>query len=357
MENERQINIAETPNSLKKDIYPVGDLIRHAFWPEEWVVKQLIPQKSITAITGAPASFKSWITLEMAKSITRGTKFLDYYDVTQGTVLIVDKENHPRHVKERVKMLGLDQEKIYYFLQSDDFFINRPKDFETILNRIEQVKADVVIFDSLVRIHSGDENEAQHIAKVMNAFKKITYKGPSVIFIHHNRKESGNAHSGNSIRGSSDILAGIDCALQVIKVDKNTLKVKQTKLRQGEAIEALMIEIHVDKEKNLMEFKHGGINSQDKTENKIKDDILIFLGKEVGRSRHEIVEAFSKEYKVVNLDQAFKELEAEGKIIKHVHPHNKYSYSLKVQQELALENAPKIEQEGAKTPLSEGISI
>ena len=69
----------------------------------------------------------------------------------------------------------------------------------------------VLIFDSLKRFHTGEENSASDMCKIMGALRSLTRNGASVIVLHHRGK------SEHSYRGSSDILAGVDVCYTLSK--------------------------------------------------------------------------------------------------------------------------------------------
>jgi RecA-family ATPase len=182
-----------------------------------------------------------------------------------------------------------------------------------------------------VRIHRGDENNSTDVSKVMEKFRILTTKGTSVLFIHHHRKESAqHKKSANSVRGSSDILAGIDCLLLVEKSkDNNTLIVEQAKLRQQQAIEPFSIEIKSNKETGEIAFVYEGEHNPNKTaKEEVKNEIIFLLSQNIEMTKKDIVDALSEEYGLPTITSALKELEPE-KINKLVGASNKFSYSLK----------------------------
>ncbi|MFA6386758.1 MAG: AAA family ATPase [Candidatus Paceibacterota bacterium] len=316
------------------NIYVVtaDQIINKDFGPELWVVDKLIPEQSITAITGVPGSYKTWLTLEIAKCVAQGSNFLGQFKTNRGNVLFLDKENHLRHIQKRLNLLGIQNLPIFYFSRAEDFLIDKEKDYKSLVKVIDNLGIDLVIFDSLVRIHSGDENSSKDIAKVMNAFRKITNKGVTVIFIHHNRKEGTRTQSTtNSIRGSSDIFAGIDCLLQISKTqDEKSIGISQAKLRQDEAINPFKIKICSSKEKNSMAFNFSGDFDSDESEiEEAKLSIVEILKDNNEKSKQELTDILLENYTPNIINKTLKTLEVLGIIVKHTGAHNKHSFCLK----------------------------
>ncbi len=312
------------------EVKTVEAIMKEEFGSEPWTVESLIPEQSITAITGAPGTSKTWLTIEIARCVATGKDFLNKFKTQQGAVLMVDKENHLRHIQKRLKMLGVENDQIFYLAKVNEFLIDNEDHYRSLARTIKERGVKLVIFDSLVRIHSGDENEAQHISKVMNKFRSLTTQGVTVIFIHHNRKEAVNARNTvNSMRGSSDILAGIDCLLQIKKPEEDHLYIEQNKLRQDEAQKPFRVNILVDKESDTMKFIYGGEGSSDiNGAEEIKQSIVMLFDGSEEKSRKEIVDFMKEDYPLLSIDKALKGLIASEIITKRQGAHNQYFFSI-----------------------------
>ena len=59
----------EIPSEFNPKLLSIQEIIATDFGPLEWVIDKLIPRQSITVISGEPGSYKTWLTMEMAKSI------------------------------------------------------------------------------------------------------------------------------------------------------------------------------------------------------------------------------------------------------------------------------------------------
>lgn len=65
---------------------------------------------------------------------------------------------------------------------------------------------DLVVLDTLSRLHTGDENTRQDAARVMRQLERICETGPAVVFLHHTSKAAalgGQGDQQQAARGSS----------------------------------------------------------------------------------------------------------------------------------------------------------
>ena len=178
----------ETRN--KNLLQPISfkELFKIKFPENQWAVQDLVPLEGITIISGPPANFKSWIILQMAIDISKGEKLFDRFECQKQKVLIVDEENHPSETQKRAKMLVRDEDLSIFFLSEASFQINQKKFLTSLLKFCEENEIGVVFFDSLVRIHSSDENSASDMAQVFQKIKKLCHNKLTVVLTHHEKK-------------------------------------------------------------------------------------------------------------------------------------------------------------------------
>jgi len=297
-------------------IWSIKEILSHDFGKEEWLVEPLIPLQTITALSGDPGSFKTWLTLELAKCVALGVPFLGHFPTRQGSVLIIDEENHLRHIKKRLQQLQLPKDIAIFYISQNEIKIDNLKDLKKILRIVKEKQILSVIVDSLIRIHSGDENDARTMADVLSRLKKIIGVGANVVFTHHHRKESsyGPKNPSLSLRGSSDILAIIDCHLSVEELkNKNKLVIRQTKLRQGEQVKPFAIKIQ--KASGNIEFQYeGGYADALTRREQSKEAILQILKDETKLSRKDIIARLEKDFGGNLVGKALEELKESGEI-------------------------------------------
>lgn len=312
----------------KPTVMSIKEIFSIDFGEQEWLVKDLIPIESPVLISGHPGNYKSWITQDIARCVALGINFLGKFEVKQGSVLIVDRENHLRIVKKRLSKLQVPENAPIFYFQTDTFQIDKDDNFNSLLETIKEKNIKLVIFDSLIRIHSGDENDAKQISKVLERLKSIVNLGVNVITIHHLRKENGfQKSSGSSIRGSSDILAFTDVAIAVKKgKEKGRIIIETIKLRNGVELEPFEIKL-VEDENNLSFQYTGEVKSSKEDIEEIKELIISILEENSALSTPEIIKTLNG-FKPKNIRDSLKTLEEEKLIKKEIGRHNIQIYSL-----------------------------
>ena len=193
-----------------------------------WLCEDLIPRGEIILLAGEPGAYKTWLALRLAKGVAQGEAFL-VRKCERAEVLCLDRENPRAIVCERRAILAADTiENIRYW---DRLAPEAPPSIGDIrLFEIARERRPLIIFDSLVRFHSADENSATEMAPIMAELRKLADAGATVLLLHHKSKAEGSRY-----RGSSDILAGADVAYTLSKDETNgllTLRTSKTRHRE-----------------------------------------------------------------------------------------------------------------------------
>lgn len=243
-------------SNTKYELLPLSGLMSRQFPPNSWVIDKLVPSEGITAISGAPASYKTWLILMLAIEVARGGSLFGQFQAKQCGVLIIDEENGERLLQQRLKELELIEGLPIYFLSYNGFKLN-DSSVENIIELIGEKQIGLVIFDSLIRIHSGDENDASQMSKTFLYLKQFNKNGITVIVTHHHRKQKQFGSSpSQEMRGSSDILASLDCHIAVERNDEE-VTIHQPKLRQDEEQKPFKLKFSRD-ENGLFFFLYEG---------------------------------------------------------------------------------------------------
>lgn len=333
--NEEQI-ISGIEDTIEKEnkFRPlhISELMDKEFPDTEWVIEKLIPAESITAISGSPATYKTWIILHLALEIAQGGVLFDNFSANQGGVLIIDEENGERLTQKRFDKLEKEIDLPIFFLALSGFKLSE-ESVKTIVEFCKQNAVKVIIFDSLIRIHSEDENDAAKMAKVFSFLKQLNKHGLTVIFTHHNRKQSGFAKNpSQDMRGSSDILASLDCHLAVAR-DKECITITQTKLRQEQEIQPF--KIGVINEEDGFRFEYWGEveeaqnkkgNTNEAIKNILSQEDRTMYKKEI----FEAIKSVGTKAGYKTFDKVVKEMVTKGELLEKQGAKNTIYYSLPI---------------------------
>jgi hypothetical protein len=138
--------------------------------------------------------------------VDRGVPFVGL-ETQRRPVLILDKENPLPVVVERFDRLGI-QDGPNFKVWGGWALDEPPAPFSPIV--MEWVAAcdpkPLIVVDSLVSFHGGNENDATETRAYMQGFRRLADLAATVILLHN----SGKAESSKEYRGSSDIKASID---------------------------------------------------------------------------------------------------------------------------------------------------
>lgn len=234
----------------------LAELLDIEFPNPRWLVEGLIPHEAITIISGAPASYKTFLTFDIALKVAGGEKVFGEFQTTQSPVLIIDEENHPRILQERATLLSQNSG-LPIFIASKNGFLLGEDSVRKVVEYARSKDVRLIIFDSFICIHNSDENVASEMRNVMKHLKEIANNGIAVIVIHHHRKKGKDrSNASQEIRGSSDILAQVDCHLAIDRKRSGDASViiQQSKLREAEEIKPFAVCLHSNGDRASFDF-------------------------------------------------------------------------------------------------------
>lgn len=275
----------------------IGELLEKQFPPQEWIVDKIIPEEAVVLISAQPASFKTWLMLEISRDVAEGKSLLDQFSTEQASVLILDEESGERQLNNHFKILGVDSGLPIYYSSLNGKTLN-VEHVNEIIDFCSENAVKLVIFDSLTRFHNSDENDSSAMSKVMAYFTQLKKAGITSLIVHHTRKPNAkNPFSSRSIatdiRGSSDILAACDVHIGIFRKD-NTITITQTKNRFNEELMPFTASFcKVDDQHSEWKFgKFGKTNEARKTE--LEEQIYQIIETNQGINQKQII-AFAKE--------------------------------------------------------------
>lgn len=278
-------------------LWTMGEILSHDFGEEEWLVESLISKQGMTAISGNPGDYKTWVTIHVALCMSRDVPVFNRFKAAQGGVLVIDEEDHLRLLKKRLELLGARETDNIHYLSQNGIKVDDEVERDHIVEIVKEKNIKLLILDSLVRVHGQDENDAKGMAKVFSNLQKILHAGASILFTHHHRKQGfGKNNPGQNMRGSSDILAAVDCHITVEKKqDEERLIIKQTKLRQAELLPSFEVSI-LKGEFGPSGFEYAG-DHDDKKEKaeEAAAAVVILLTTEGMQCREDIINALRGE--------------------------------------------------------------
>ena len=194
------------------------------------LVEGLIEDVAVTLLCGPPGHGKTWLALWLCKCLTPTSvedmvdTFLDVPGkLPTKTILYCDKENGVGRIKQRMKALGFTEgNNRFRLFKGRKLMLDNPKDLKKLLKHIAKIGADYIVFDSLRRFHSKDENNSQQMTELGDILKDFfVAKGITVLGIHHDVKNGALVADQDRTRGSGDMTGFSECVLGLMK-DRET---------------------------------------------------------------------------------------------------------------------------------------
>lgn len=267
----KKLDAATEPEEKQKDeLAPLttflqgGNFMKKEFPEQKWLIEGVIPEQGLVCLSGMPSSYKSWFEFYLTLCIMRGESVLPDpsngrlgWKARKGKVLIIDKENIEAQIQKRYQMFGAGEEMDNcYFLQGN-FTTENIKVLASAVEFVRAHKIDLVVIDSLVRIHSRNENEAVEMNKVFERLAEFQKAGAAVLYLHHLRKSSSFAQEPmERLRGSVDISARLDSLIAFeCQSPKNMIAVTHGKSRYGEAVPKFLMTFTVENGKAYFSYK------------------------------------------------------------------------------------------------------
>lgn len=323
IKREVEAQLQKISEVRKKIPISLKELLEKEFDELDFLVDGLIPNNSISVISGYPESGKTWIILLLAKAICRGEPFLNRFSTIKKNVLIIEEENGLRELKRRFQKIGTDvtDGESIFILSQENFKIDAEENIEYLLLICKEKNIGVVILDPFVAIHSKSENVAEDMQKVMECLQNLQKEDLTVIFAHHHRKQTGYSKTepSQALRGSSVIFGRVDSHLAVEKKDENeagfTLIITPEKLRQGKKLKPFEVKFYEEDVFIKAEFV-GEAKEEELKIKKAEEIILEVLEDKKRVTRKEILLILKEEgIGESTTDRALKELEQTCAII------------------------------------------
>lgn len=295
----------------------VGNILKTEYPEAEFLVNGILPIPSINTLSGVPGDYKTWVTMHLALCVARGLPLFGQFPSKQGPVLVIDEEMYPKHLKRRFQSLGFEENDPIHYLSLTGFKVDNKLQVEKIVSYIRDNGFKLVIVDSLIRVHGQDENSSNGMAKVMDGFKELAKEDAAVLFTHHHRKQTDwkSGSSAQSLRGSSDILAGIDSLFMLEKKkDEDVLIFRQAKARHTEAITPFEISV-LKNENGVVGFEYMGSHDEKKKKSEdAAEAVKKVLQEKVVASRKQIIDILNEEFGEKAIDAGLKIASKNGEV-------------------------------------------
>ena len=174
----------------------------------QWLVSDWLPDASITFLVSPPESYKTWILLDLAVSVSAGVPFLGQFPVNStGPTLIIQQEDSHSGLTDRLALIVEQKLGLNAKIEGDTWQIpsmpdlpiyvhpsrmlrfDNKKVIEELEKQIEALKPKVIMIDPLYSTTSSTDNYMSDLANQMMVLKAWRDKyGCSFVIAHHSKK-------------------------------------------------------------------------------------------------------------------------------------------------------------------------
>ena len=203
----------------------------------KWVIPNFIESESINHIIGPPKVGKTFLALQLMISASYGVPLLDnpLWESEGGfKSLLIEEEGSRVRLSNRFKKIlysyKLEPNESMCLVHRKGIKLDTQEGINTLRKLICKEKPNLLIFDPLASLHSGDENDAKAMSLItcnLNSLLKI-HRNMAIVVLHHSRKKGPKEAGSPVFRGSTVIFASSDL--------KITLEAKTSK-EDGDYIE------------------------------------------------------------------------------------------------------------------------
>jgi len=223
--------------------------------PVNWLVEGVIPEKSFVALYGPPASFKSFIAMDIAECIASGRDWLGNKINGTGPVLYIAGEGHGG-IGARIAAIkqhhNTPDDAQVYVVRSQINLRSSVDDFLALISAIDELVKELgvdlrmIIIDTLARAFGGgNENSSDDMGAFIQATGKIQNRYRcSLMLLHHAGKDTTKG-----LRGHSSLLGAVDTQMEIMRFPETSKGViLMSKQKDGEdgqryGFEAITVDI------------------------------------------------------------------------------------------------------------------
>jgi hypothetical protein len=178
--------------------------------PIEWVWKGHIPRGLLTVLGASQGSGKSFVALDLARSIIHNLGFPDSAPIARpgANVIYVDAEAVPQILRERASHYNMDQTKIFLMLADHGEMIDlgQQRYQDRLTEMTAYLKPELIIIDSLSSIHSRGQNNVEDLRSLVGYLIRLAGWGNcGMLLIHHIRKTPNGQRMMNAEFGMEDL--------------------------------------------------------------------------------------------------------------------------------------------------------
>lgn len=229
----------ERDDRAKKRTFTIYTIAEYRKRPiPDYLLDGVIRRGGLAALIGDPASYKTFVALGMALSVSLGIPWADRR-TAQGPVLHIVGEGGgaiQKRIDAFLKFAGVSDAP-GFFLLPDAPQLPDANDRTALIDAVRALPnmPVLVVIDTLARTFGdGNENAQEDMNRYVRAADEIQKLGPAVLILHHNRKDGG-------YRGSTAFAGALDTMIETEKTASGVV-LKCGKQKDDEPFSSIALE-------------------------------------------------------------------------------------------------------------------
>lgn len=251
--------------------------------PVNWLIQDVIPERSFVALYGPPASYKSFIAMDIAECIASGRPWLGKEINGTGPVLYIAGEGHGG-IGARIAAIkqhhNTPDAAEVYVVRSQINLRSSVDDFTALIVAIDELVETLgkdlrmIVIDTLARAFGGgNENSSDDMGAFIQATGKIQNRYRcSLMVLHHAGKDTTKG-----LRGHSSLLGAVDTQMEIMRFPE-TMKglILMSKQKDGQDGQRYGFEaVSVDIDRSDLGLENGSslvIEARETAENEVQGE-------------------------------------------------------------------------------------
>ncbi|MGB2319583.1 MAG: AAA family ATPase [Candidatus Puniceispirillum sp.] len=253
--------------NISMPILTAAELMKLEFPPPQWLVEGLLPE-GLTVLSGAPKIGKSWLSLQIALSITTASPLFGRAPASEKSVLLLALEDNERRLQERISKCGLTPSEKFCLTTKWEDGLPGLKQF-----LLDNRNIKLCIIDTLaVFLPSQDTKGRNAYDADVTRMRELHNLGQdtdtSLLMIHHD-KQGEDSDWASKMNGSSGVIGTADTLIRLSVQKRGS---KQAKLQvTGRDVEDLELNLKLDETTMSWQIDKG---QDDRQLTALQNDVL-----------------------------------------------------------------------------------
>ncbi|MDB2528892.1 AAA family ATPase [Alphaproteobacteria bacterium] len=228
--------------NISMPILTAAELMKLEFPPPQWLVEGLLPE-GLTVLSGAPKIGKSWLSLQIALSITTASPLFGRAPASEKSVLLLALEDNERRLQERISKCRLTASEKFCLATKWEDGISGLKLF-----LLDNPTIKLCIVDTLAVFLPSQDTRGRNaydadVARMRELHNLGRDTGTSLLMIHHD-KQGEDSDWASKMNGSSGVIGTADTLIRLSVQKRGS---RQAKLQvTGRDVEDLELNLKLD---------------------------------------------------------------------------------------------------------------